>query len=669
MNSDDTLIDLSAIWNVLWSGRWTTILFVTLGIICAGYLSFVRITPTYSASSVLVLETQKQKIDGIQEIVSELPLAGPSRELVLFTQLEVFRSRILMRSVVESIDLTTFSEFSSSKNKSNYFEYLFPKIDESTPSLIQENDIEFAVDRLLKQVRIELIPNSFAFKITAHSASPPLAQKIANAVSLQYIQAQLDNKSRATLQATQWLETRVTELQRDVAISEQRVKQFDARIDLLTEQDLKISEIKLKELRSRAKSMSEKRNYILHAKTIKDEDPTVLFKTLDTSKIPTHISTNNSSTSHNFDTQITNHIDTNLSSLNSAIETLAGDIQNQTTDLLELEQIKREADASKNLYEFFLSRLKETTIQQGVQRPDSRMLSMAVLPVSPSSPNKPLMLIMGALIGAVLAAIWLFLRHATRRSFLTPSELANAVDLPVFGVMPRGTTHPSQSKTREITIQTEEAARNLRTRLMTVLSGKTNPIIMCTASVQNEGRSQTALSLAQQLAALSKMTLLIDCDFRSISIQPLLQETNPLGLADVLSGHIDAKTAIINNTDTCDVLLSGETDANPVDLFAGSKFTALLQNLRKHYDFIILDTPPVLLFSDAGNIGPQCDATILNVGAGKTSRDYLTQSLEFLSSNSISVTGLVLGNYDSTKANNAALQREHRLYLRTMKTV
>ena len=126
MQSDETLVDLSAIWNVLWAGRWRIVFATLIGLAIAGYLAFVRITPSYSATSVLVLETQLQKIEGIQDIVSDLPLAGPSRELVLFTEREVFRSRFLMNSVVQSLDLMQLSEFKPRQKQPSYLEY-FPQ--------------------------------------------------------------------------------------------------------------------------------------------------------------------------------------------------------------------------------------------------------------------------------------------------------------------------------------------------------------------------------------------------------------------------------------------------------------------------------------------------------------------------------------------------------------
>ena len=659
MQSDETLVDLSAIWNVLWAGRWRIVFATLIGLAIAGYLAFVRITPSYSATSVLVLETQLQKIEGIQDIVSDLPLAGPSRELVLFTEREVFRSRFLMNSVVQSLDLMQLSEFKPRQKQPSYLEYIFPKPQIDPPADASVPDVDFAIDQLLKQVRIELVPNSYAYRVTANSASAQLAQDISNAVAQQYIQAQLDNKSKATQQATNWLETRVGQLQRDVSQNEQRVSRFDARLELLSDRDLQTRELKLKELRASARAITGQTSFVSSA-NLTASDITENFKSPPQDVTDVSVRSDISKGLPKASTKAQNRQERELLSLNLAISELSDDIETQSNGLRELDQMKREAEASKNLYEFFLTRLKETTIQQGIQRPDSRMLSLAVLPKNPSSPNKPLMLMLGVLFGGLIAVVWLFLRHATRRTFLTASELASATSLPIYATIPRG---HAQRNTRAL----NEAVRNLRTRIMVGFLPQSPQVIMFTATFQDEGKSRTAQSLAHQMASLNKRVLFVNADLRRGEYLVGKNADTDFGLADVLMDSVNLDRAIIPNADQgIDMLHSGKLSPNASDILTSPALSKIIAQLRKQYDLIIVDTPPVLLFGDAGIIAQHCDATLYCVRANVTSCDDLNQGLALLSDMKTPATGLILTHYDQRTQAGNRLQRAQDRYANTV---
>lgn len=666
MKSDDTLIDLRALWIVLWLGRWGVVLGIVLGMLVAGYLAFVRITPTYKASAVLVLETQMQKIDGIQEIVSDLPLAGPSRELVLFTEQQVFRSRFLMNNVVKDIDLTTFNEFQPRKVTPSYLDHLFPSRTSKSAAVIPRDPVEFAVDKLLKQVEVDLIPNSFAFKITAHSTDATMAQNIANAVTDQYIQAQVNNKSLANEQATAWLEMRVDQLQRDVIKNEYRVQEFETRIDLISEKEIKVQEAKLKQMRARAQRIGPKDSQSTGIKSKRDVDAVDLFKSSDASQAATRL-IEASTSRQTRSPKPAQKMSAAYLALNYEINQLADNIQRQANDQLVLEQVKREADASRNLYEFFLTRLKETKIQKGIQRPDSRILSRAILPQKPSSPSAALYLVLGAVLGAICAVILLFVRHATRRCFYNAMELANATDLPILGVIPAPDKKQKRLHQPEHDGPIGEAVRNLRTRLFAALPPKECSVIMCTASLENEGQSYVTINLAYQLVGLNKKVIVIDCDLRRLASHDVLDAARSFGLSDVLMGQRDLESTIIKSENGFDILRGGYATTNPIDLFAGHAFETLMARLRRRYDVILVETPPILLFSDSGVLGRLCDLALLCVGAGKTPQEDVAQSLDFLKVNGIDVLGLVLGNFDPRKSNQISIQRHQRRYLRSYK--
>jgi capsular exopolysaccharide synthesis family protein len=652
----EVLIDLTAVVEVLRNGRWKIFWLTVLGIALSGYLTFVRMEPKYSATAVLALETQVQRIDGIQGVVSDMPLAGYSNELVLFTELEVFKSRLLMGKVVTKLDLHNTKGFTQEQPRPKYLAYLFPNMKSKDSSRSNsQTQMNFATEKLLKMVDIKLVPNSFAFHVTANSTDPKQAQDIANTIAELYIDAQLENKQSATDQATIWLSNRVAELKLDLEINETRVREFDAKTALLTAEDLQAREIKLKEMRARAATMKTRHDQLLDTIMVRSDDPTVQFKSTD----PTNITT--ASVRGNVALDRTKE---QLAHLNNAISLAADQIFDQANDFQKLQQIRREADASRNLYEFFLTRLKETSIQQGILRADSRLLSRAKLPYAVTSPSKTMMLLMGGIFGLMAGVGIVFLRHGMRKNFQSSQELSNAFDLPVIGAIPkipmrRGvSTHTVLGENK--TSDAGDAMRNLRAALIDHSAKKT--LMLCSA-LSGEFKTTYAHMLAQKFATVGQRVLLLECDLRRINFHTDLGAPDDCSLMDILQNDHPIDQVIKSDKNLgFDVLPANGSSENAADLLAGPAFAKLMKTLKSMYDVIIVDTSPVLLFPDARIVAQYCDQLVLNVQADKTRYLDVQNALDILQTTDTNIAGLVLANFDPRKQFGNRLGRERMRY-------
>jgi capsular exopolysaccharide synthesis family protein len=653
----ELLVDLNAIWETLRIGRWKLVLATLLGVALASYMAFVRMDPKYSATAVLALETQVQRIDGIQGVVSDMPLAGYSNELVLFTQLEVFNSRLLMGDVVRDLKLQNDPAFRRDSEKPGYLAYLFPKSTTLETQLDAQSSLNFAINKLLKSVEIKLVPNSFAFHIIAHSSDAKQAQDIANSVAHQYITAQLESKKTATSQATAWLTERVSDLKIDLENNETRLREFDAKTALLTEEDLQSREIKLKEMRARAVSMQAHHDQILNTIMVQSDDPAVQFKSTD----PAVVTTAKLRGSSQLD-----RAKEQLANLNQAIFLAADEIHDQANDFQTLSQIRRETEASTNLYEFFLTRLKETSIQQGIQRADSRLLSRAELPLNASSPSKTLILLMGGILGLLCGAVLLFIRQGLRQNFQTSTELAQTFDIPVLGAIPRIPNRRGRSISDVIDSHQSsfagDALRNLRTALMTS-TDKTPQTIMICSALSGEFKSTYSRLLAQQIASLGQRVLLLESDLRRISFQSEFGAPDDGSLIDILHNNHPMDQVITRDEKTrYDTLPAKGGIENAADLLARSAFGEMMEKLRAQYDVIIIDTPPLLLFPDARIVASHCDQIVLSVRAEKSRRQDVHQALEILRMADANIAGLVLANFDPRKQFGNRLGRERFRY-------
>lgn len=659
----ETLVDLGAIWDVFWAGRRLICLMVLIGVMASLYLGFVKSERKYRATAVLVLETQIHKINGIQSIVSDLPLGGFSTDPILFTELEVFKSRFLIRDVVHDLGLMDLPEFSASDSRLGRVGGFAPwqktiphAVD---PAEQKRREIEATIDIVLDQVEVALVPNSFAFHITATSSSPRMAQDLANSVAKIYVRTQLDTKKKATQQATKWLSQRVAELKQDLELAETRVKLFDSSSDLLTEADLQAKEIQLKEMRARVRVIETRRAELEFAQSrglvSPSSDPVELVKPL--ASDPKAISLVQDDATVEIDHAMAADIrraNAQISTLNRAIQKAANQINTQAADLLELEQIEREAEASRTLYEFFLSRLKETTIQQGIQRADSRILSPAVLPLAPASPDRPTILVIGAVLGMLAGTILVFLRDGLRRSFKSVGELANAVDIGVIGAV----EYAAHTSPQSATVGMLNAMRGIRTTLLGNGDGQPPKSVMLVSSHVSEGSGQLAAVLAKVTGQMNTPVLLLNADMGEVD-HPTCDGAT---FDEVMNDPQKFDRAILSDPSAAFDVMSFAADQGALaDIFASAQFASVMERLKRRYGLVVVRAPAAMDCPDARILSKYCDAILYCVRADYTDKRQVLQGIESFQAVGASVTGLVLTRCLDRKPVFARLRRPERV--------
>jgi capsular exopolysaccharide synthesis family protein len=189
-----------------------------------------------------------------------------------------------------------------------------------------------------------------------------------------------------------------------------------------------------------------------------------------------------------------------------------------------------------------------------------------------------------------------------------------------------------------------EAVRNLRTSLLLADLDKPPKVIMSTSSVPGEGKTTQSISLALNLAGLGKKVLLIEGDIRRRVMNTYFDIPEKCGFLSVMLGDVsldDALTPVPGMN--FDVLFGEKSQTNAADIFSSTRFGAFLQELRERYDYIIVDTPPVLAVADARIIGRWVDSTIYTVQWDKTSHRQVLEGLRAFAQVNVKVTGLVLG--------------------------
>lgn len=213
-----------------------------------------------------------------------------------------------------------------------------------------------------------------------------------------------------------------------------------------------------------------------------------------------------------------------------------------------------------------------------------------------------------------------------------------------------------------------EAYKTLRTNTMFALAGQEGcKIILVTSALQGEGKSISALNLAISFAEAENRVLLIDCDLRRPKLARLLRKSSRVGLSNVLLDPSQLGEVILpGGVDRLDVILSGDIPPNPSELLGSARMESLLAHLRKRYDYVILDTPPVNMVTDAVVLAPKSDGVLFVVRAGQSERGPVTHAVEQLEYAHAKILGFILGdvNGDGTRYGYGKYKYQYHKYSR-----
>ena len=358
---------------------------------------------------------------------------------------------------------------------------------------------------------------------------------------------------------------------------------------------------------------------------------------------------------------------------NQVFQQLADVRENWQKTMLELNQKKNQLEKqfasmpdkntefTKNqrfykLYEeFYLSMMKakaETEIAQAGSTPDFKILSSATLPVVPKSPKKIMILGIGLVAGLMLNFFLVGLLYLMNNKINSVQEIERTIDVPVLGSIPISTTSSSSPFhfTENPKSRVSESIRTLRTNLDFFASDHNKKVIAISSTISGEGKSFLALNLGGIIALSNKKVILLDLDMRKS------KENIPFEITDKSKG---ISTILIkkNNWEDCviktqlanfDYLPSGPHPPNPSELLVNGEFSQLIDNLKKEYDFLVMDTPPVGLVTDGIMAMRQADLSIYVVRANYSKKDFLKNLQRVIRINKLNKTAVVLNALPSS---------------------
>ena len=186
-----------------------------------------------------------------------------------------------------------------------------------------------------------------------------------------------------------------------------------------------------------------------------------------------------------------------------------------------------------------------------------------------------------------------------------------------------------------------ESYRRIKTSLEFANVDKQPQVVQICSSMQGEGKSVTVLNLAATYAEDGKKVIVVDLDFRRPKLHRSFKHENKDGITDVLAGHIELKDAIIHGDNGIDCLNRGEKVPYPTAVLGSENMVKLFEELRKLYEYIIVDCPPILAVSDATIISRLCDGCLFVISQSKTEKNAARESVKILRDNNVNILGCV----------------------------
>lgn len=676
-NSADEM-DLMKLLGDVWRGKWIVLACILCAFIATAYYVFEVAVPKYRATTSIVLQVRDQQVVDLDSVISGV---GRDRS-ALNTELEIIKSRAMIERLVLDLDLHEKPEFNgllrdpSPYSVKSLVKQIRQLITGTTPqerTYSEEDHVRATVNAVTRAISVEGQRDTYVFNISATSGLRSRSIAIANRLAQLYLEEQVNVKFDAIDYAVGWLSGRVNELDEELREKEDAIKMLrqDTQFvgtDALESLTVRVvnARVNLEEVKSeiqRNQDSLEQRTALLEAKDYAGilaatNDP--LLRRL-MGPDGTVADDRQAAFWARVESEISNIADAlsraeaRLEAQQSAYENLVAQRNAQTADFELISNLTNEAESIRVLHETFLARLKETSLQIGLQQADSRILSPAAgaLQVAPRvNRSLTLAIVIGALIGGMLV----LLRQARDTGIKTPERLQEIAQLPVLGKLP---VMPIKSRNQLIPYLVEnptsfgaESVRNLRTSIMMSNVDTPPQMIMVTSAVPGESKTSTAITLAMNYASLGKRTLLVECDMRRRTLDKYFPNLQAVKMVKLLTGEISIRDAsTLDETSGVNVLLANQPDANAADLFSSDKFGQLLISMREQYDIILLDTPPVTLVTDARIIAQHCDSVIFAVKWNSTPETVVSDGVDMLKSLDLNISGVVMTMFDQKTMN------------------
>ena len=658
---------------------WLVLVCVLLGLAYAGYQN-AHSVPTYTAVANIQLTEDSASRLRIDPTGGDSGYIDTSR---LDTEIEILRSSPLALETIHSLNLDRNSDFAAPPPGRAW-------------DLSNKRERHALIATFQGSLSASRLGHTDILQIRCTSRNPKLAAQICNKLIENYVEHNFKDNYEATAQVSKWLQAQLGELRLRLQASQEHMVAMQNEIGLVgVDQSQSVSLVRLEALNSDlTKAESERMLEEARLIALKSSTPSVL-DTLSNDAVVGQLRLRRAQLADDYTAMNSKYGEANprMAALRSEIaqvdqairdaestivkraeKELEASIRNESalrgaldeekqraygtnSKIVEFALARREYESNRALYDQLEQRLQEAGIIAGLHSTSIKMIDPADAPDYPSGPRKRFNLGVGFLTGLIIGVMLSLLIHLLDTNIKSVSDVEEKLGLPLLGVIPVADSKGVLPETfiEQATSGVEagwsqmvESYRSLRTSLLLSRPGSPPKVLLITSSKPAEGKTAVSSLSAITLALGGGRVLLIDADLRRPSVHTRFKIPNAIGLSTILSGKTTFEEAVYQHPKVAslNILPSGPIAPMPAELLGASEMVTLIERLRGQYDFIVIDTPPVLTVTDALVLIALSDGVAMVLRYGEATSKATSRSRDLLLRSGAYLLGAVLNAVD-----------------------
>ena len=702
--SPEELRHLREYWQIVLKRRWVvlTCLLVIFSTVAIGTL---KQKPIYQGKVLVEINPEQPNVLNFKEV---LQISSVDVDSYRETQYKVLQSRTLAERVTQTLQLYKNPEFYRNRWPFGLIKTDPDKIPSASDPGPPDTSADYyrnSVKHFIDSVDVAPVRRSNLVEVSFDSEDPKLAARVANQLAADYIYQNLQGKWDETVKASEWLQDQLVGLKAKLEKSEDSLQAYAQTNSILFVEEKKnlvnerLAQLQEEYTKAQAERFQKESLYsLVQAGKVQDlpgflsnrliQDLAVRLSELERDysqltatvkpdypkavALKKQIDTVQSALDHQKKALAQNIVDeyrsavANEKYLSQALEQQKKDVNEIAEKSIQYNILKREVDTNKQLYEGLLTRLKEAQVSAGLKASNVRIVDAAETPKTPIKPRVVLNLALGVILGLGLGIGLAVFQEYLDNTLKTPDEVETLLRLPSLGVLPSFAANGAgktadekslslasarQATARAPAIQTNsslvEAFRSLRTSIL--LSANPVPkMLLITSALPGEGKTTITVNLGATLASLGNKVVIVDCDMRRPACHRSTGVPNKPGFVQCLTGHVGLPDAIlpVPGVANLSVIPCGPIPPNPAEVLSAPIAGELLRQLRSEFEYVLLDSPPLLSVADSRILSTLTDAVVLVVRAYETPYDVVRRARTLLYGAGARILGVALNDVD-----------------------
>jgi capsular exopolysaccharide synthesis family protein len=694
---EDTEVHLSDYLRVLYKRRWPALTVFLIVFVGTCIFTFTA-TPIYNARVQLLIEKENTNVVTFKEAVEQNQLTDDYYQ----TQYKILQSRALARRTLDSLHAWHFPQFDSpetgrSRSVRATIAGWFSRdgTREIEPPAPDETKAQSrTIDVFLKDLNVTPVRNSRLVDVTYDSPDPVLAARVANGLAKAYIEQNMEFKYLSSKEASDWLSARLGEQRKQVETSEQALQKYrEGSRDALSLEDRqnivvqRLADLNQAVTRAKMDRIEKESTYNQIRERQSDSAALDSFPAILANGFIQQQKSELAELQRQ-QAQLTEKLGPNhpeMVKVNTAIRTAEAKIQaevgkvvqamendyqrslinersltqaleQQKHDALELNRkgseygaLSRDANSNRQIFDSLMQRTKETAISGELRTSNIRIVDTAETPRRPSSPNTRNNLLIGLVTGLMLSVGLSFFFEYLDNRIKSPEELKRHLGLPFLGMIPALFDLEASSPLINSSVPPNfsECFRTLRTNVLFSTADDGLRSLVVTSTGPGEGKTLVSTNLAVGLAQAGMRVLLIDADMRKPRVHMVFDKPRQPGLSNVLVASAKfSETVHATPIPGLWMVPAGAYPPNPSELLSSKRFSDLVASLGAHFDWVIIDTPPIMAVADSSIVAHLTTGVVFVVGAEMTSRYAAQRAVEQLTRSRAKFLGAVLNRVD-----------------------